>query len=273
MTIERTTILRRQRRQRGGGGGYAPGARRGGAAYHADPGQDRNRDQRERGEPDHRSLAIGHDDEGRHQRPERLAEIAADLKQGLRTAVPAARSGARHARRFGMKDRRPDPDQRDRPEQQGIAAAERQQREPAQGEQHRDGQRIGLRPPVRIEADDRLQQGGRQLERERDEPGLEEREAELVAKHRIERRRQRLHHVVEHVRDADRDEDAQRRAFGDAAAHGGGGWRFKRHAGRLLCKDAQGIPGADGRARTEQAPGNEASSLNVLIKCAPRFRE
>ena len=45
---------------------------------------------RERRESQHRALADGHDDEGRHQRPQRLAEIAADLEQALREAVPAA---------------------------------------------------------------------------------------------------------------------------------------------------------------------------------------
>ena len=59
-------------------------------------------------------LAERHDDEGREQRPGRLAEIAADLKQALGEAVTAAGRRARDPRGLGMEDRAADPDHRDR---------------------------------------------------------------------------------------------------------------------------------------------------------------
>ena len=75
--------------------------------------EDHDRDEGERGEREHRPLAAGHDDEGRHQRPQRLTEIAADLEQALCKAVAAAGGGARDARGLGMENRAADPDQRD----------------------------------------------------------------------------------------------------------------------------------------------------------------
>ena len=77
-----------------------------------------NRDEGEHRESQHRTLAEGHDDEGRHQRPERLPEIAADLEQALREAVAPAGGGARVARRLGMKDCAADADHRHRDQQQ-----------------------------------------------------------------------------------------------------------------------------------------------------------
>ena len=55
-------------------------------------------------------LAEWHDDEGREQRPQRLAEIAPDLEQALGKAVPPARGRARDARRLRVKDRTADAD-------------------------------------------------------------------------------------------------------------------------------------------------------------------
>ena len=64
-----------------------------------DAQQQQDRDEGERGEGEHRELPVRHDDERRHQRPERLAEIAADLEQALREAVtpPEAARATREA--------------------------------------------------------------------------------------------------------------------------------------------------------------------------------
>ena len=105
----------------------------------ADARQDRNGDKRQRGEPDDGSLAERHDDERGHQRPERLAEIAADLKQRLRKTMASARCRARHTRSLGMEDRRSDANQRHRGQKQGIAAPEGQQRQAEKRERMASG--------------------------------------------------------------------------------------------------------------------------------------
>ena len=64
------------------------------------------------------------------------------------------------------------------------------------------------------QTDHRLKERGGELEDEGDEADLEEAQRELLAEHRIKRRRERLHHVVEHVRGAERDQDAERRGLG-----------------------------------------------------------
>jgi hypothetical protein len=50
---------------------------------------------------------------------------------------------------------------------------------------------------VGVVADDRLEQRGDQLIGERDKPDLAEIEMEAGLEHRIDRRQQRLHHVVQ----------------------------------------------------------------------------
>ena len=72
-----------------------------------------------------------------------------------------------------------------------------------------DGQRVGLRPLVGVEADDRLQQRRGELIGERDEADLPEVELEARLQHRIDRRQQRLQHVVQQVADADGDEHGE----------------------------------------------------------------
>ena len=113
-----------------------------------------------------------------------------------------------------MEHRAADADQRDRGQQHRIAEAEGEQREADEREAHRERQRVGHRAPVGEKADRGLQQRRGQLEHEGDDAGLEERKRVLVAEDRIERRGQRLHHVVEHVRAADGEENAERGGLG-----------------------------------------------------------
>ncbi|MET3819469.1 hypothetical protein ABID76_002113 [Burkholderia ambifaria] len=89
---------------------------------------------------------------------------------------------------------------------------------------HPDRQRIGLRPLVRIEPDERLQQRCGDLVGQRDQADLRERQRELALEHRIDREDQRLDHVVEHVREADRAEhrvDGARRGWSRRLGCGG----------------------------------------------------
>ena len=60
------------------------------------------------------ALPARHDEERRQQRPDRRADVAADLEQRLREPVPPARRHPRDARGLGVKHRRPDAHQRRR---------------------------------------------------------------------------------------------------------------------------------------------------------------
>ena len=62
---------------------------------------------------------------------------------------------------------------------------------------------------VGIDADQRLEQRGGQLESERDKTDLSEVERVGILEDRIDRRQQRLHHVVEAVAHAQRREDGE----------------------------------------------------------------
>ncbi len=61
--------------------------------------------ERKEREPGYGSLPMRHDEKGDKQRPDRRAGIAADLEQGLRQPVLAARGHARDARGFRVEDR------------------------------------------------------------------------------------------------------------------------------------------------------------------------
>ena len=74
--------------------------------------------------------------------------------------------------------------------------------------------RVRLRPLVGEETDHGLQQRGRHLEREGQEADLAESEPVVGFQDRINRRQQRLHHVVQQMAEADRGEDGERRRGG-----------------------------------------------------------
>ena len=74
---------------------------------------------------------------------------------------------------------------------------------PDQREAHAGRERIRHRTAIRVEADQRLQQGRGELIRQRDEPDLSEIQVERDLQQRIDRRHQRLHHVVQEVAKAD----------------------------------------------------------------------
>ncbi len=106
-----------------------------------------------------------------------------------------------------------------------------QQEHARERERHADRQRIRLRPPVCVEADDRLQQRGGELVGQRDQTDLAEIEVEAALEDRIDRRQQRLHHVVQQVAEAQRRQDAECRARGEGT--GAGGHERRSGGGRL----------------------------------------
>ena len=156
--------------------------------------------------------------------------------------MPPPGSGAGHARSLGVKDRAADADDRDRDQDQRVGAGEGEQREADQRKGHARGQNSVHRSPVEAHTDQRLEERGRDLEDEGDRSDLEERQRELVPKHRIERRRQRLHRVVEHVRRAERRDHAD----GRGRLGLGAGTRTVVHVGRR-CRQIESPPAAAGR--------------------------
>ena len=78
-----------------------------------------------------------------------------------------------------------------------IMGSDGQESKPDKRERHADRQRIGHRALVSIGADDRLQQRGGDLEGQREKADLLEIEAIILLEHRIDGRKQRLHHVIE----------------------------------------------------------------------------
>ena len=92
-----------------------------------------------------------------------------------------------------------------------IAAGVRQHDQADQRRAHAGDQRVGLRPAVRVHADDGLQQRGGELKRQRDQADLAEVEAVGVLDDGIDRRQQRLHHVVQQMREAEREDDREGR--------------------------------------------------------------
>ncbi len=166
-------------------------------------------------EPGDARLAVGHYDRRREQGADGRADIAADLEDRLGEAVTAARRQTSDAGRFRMEDRRADPDQPGRDQKHAVCRRDRQQDQAAEARAHPDGQRVGLRPLVGVDADERLQQRCRHLEGESDQPDLSVVEGERVLEDRVDRRQQRLDRVVEEVRDAERDQDREYRWVSD----------------------------------------------------------
>ncbi len=121
-----------------------------------------------------------------------------------------------------MEDRAADADDSHRQQGQCVGAGERQQHQADQREGHAGWQNEIQRPPVQAHPDQGLKEGGGELKDERNEADLEKAQRESLAEHRIERRRERLHHVVEHMRGAERDQDANRRRFHPPTARRGG---------------------------------------------------
>ena len=91
-----------------------------------------HRQQCGRREPGNARLALRDHDKGGEDRPQRGADVAADLEQGLGQTVPSARGQARDSRSFGVKDSGADADQRRRQHQDRVATSAGQQEQRTQ---------------------------------------------------------------------------------------------------------------------------------------------
>ena len=169
----------------------------------ADPPQDQNREKRDRGEPGDARLAERHHDQRRQHRTHRGAKTAAELKHRLRETESSAGGQPRDPRRFGVKHRRAQADQRGGNEDDGISRRHAEQQQPEKRKAHAERQRKRLCLPVGHVTDHRLQQRRGELERQRDQADLGVVERIALFKDRIHRGNQRLHGVVEEMREAD----------------------------------------------------------------------
>ncbi len=201
-----------------------------------------------------------HHDESREQRAQGLPEVSADLKQALREAVPAARRRAGDAGRLRVEDGAANADHRHREQDQQIGIGESQQHQADQREGHAGRQDEIQRPLVQAHPDQRLKERGGELEDEGDEADLEEAQREPLMEDRIERRRERLHHVVEHMRGAERDQDADRRRLG--APDGS-----RRRPQRMSAQSSRLCPRA-ARLDWRAGPKNQAAKAALCQVCA-----
>lgn len=183
-----------------------------GAVARGGPGHQDHRDQHDDGEPGQARLAARHDDRRRQQRADRIAGMAADLEQPLCQALAAGGGMAGHARRLRMEYRRAQPDQRGGEQDHRVARRESERQQPEQRRAHAGNHRIGPGALVGQPAEQRLQQGRRHLEGQRDQADLAEIELEVLFDQRVERRDHRLKQIVQQMRRAQRNEDRDQRA-------------------------------------------------------------
>ena len=120
------------------------------------------------------------------------------------------------ARRLGVEYRRAQADETHRDEEDAEALREREYDEPDEGEDHPEGQGVGLRLAVRDRAHHRLQERGGQLVREGYQTDLREVQVEAGLDEGVDGRDERLHRVVQQVRNADRDQNGEDGRFGAA---------------------------------------------------------
>ena len=97
------------------------------------------------------------------------------------------------------------------------------QAKPNQREGHANGQRIGHGALVGIGADHGLQQRSGNLERQRQKADLLEVQTVILLEHRVDGRKQRLHHVIEKMAEADCKNDGKDGCFSGSPLSGQGG--------------------------------------------------
>ena len=131
--------------------------------------------------------------------------------------MPPAGGEVRDARRFRVENRRTQADERGRSHHHRVVGGLREKNQTAQGETHPAGERVGLRLPIRVPADERLQDRSGHLKGERDQADLDEAEVKARLEERINRRDKRLDGVVEQMRKTDREENREHRRTGRPA--------------------------------------------------------
>ena len=149
-----------------------------------------------------------------------VPEAAAKLEHRLRETKATTRGQPRNARRFRVEHRRTQPHQRRRDQDDHVMLSDAEQQQAEERRSHADGKRERLRLLVGEMSDHRLQQRGGELERQRDQSDLREVQRVIVLQDRIHRSDQRLHGVVEEVREADAGEHdigRRRRRPGDGS--------------------------------------------------------
>ena len=225
---------------------YPPPLRQHGAVPSAYPHQYQGCQQGRRGKPPHGALAMGQHDDGRQERPDGAAAVAAHLEDGLRQALASARGHLRHAGSLGMEHRGAASYQ-GHGEQDGIEmVGESQGQEPRQREAHAQGKGIGPRVAVGVKPYEGLEDGGGHLEHQRDDTYLGEREPQVVLDDGIHGRDDGLHHVVEQMAKAYGEQYGEGRlrlhvgvslqflydshvcVFASVSAHAAGGSRARR---------------------------------------------
>ncbi len=120
------------------------------------------------------------------------------------------------------------PTNADRDQHERETAGEREDDEADEGEAHPERERIRLRPAVGVEPHKRLEERGGELIHERDQSDVPEIQLERVFQNRINRRDERLHGVVEQMRETERGQNGQDRSIRGRA----GRLRF-RHRRRI----------------------------------------
>ena len=165
------------------------------------------------GEPRYGVLSEGQDDERCEQRTECRTAVAAHLEDRLCETFLAARRQLRHARRRRVEHGRAKAYDAHSQQYEQIVLGERKHEQSGEREAHANGERIGARMAVGRQSGEGLQNGGCHLKDERYDADLREREVELVLEDRIDRRNDRLYHVVQKVRYATNDEHVIDRAL------------------------------------------------------------
>jgi len=117
-------------------------------------------------------------------------------------------------------------EQRSPDQHQPIAVRQRQYGQPREREERATGQGERCRALVCIQSDDRLKYRRRDLIGQRDQADLAKAQPQPRLEARIDRRKQRLHHVIEQVAEADRHDHAE----DGAVCHCAGSRRYHRHA-------------------------------------------
>ena len=157
-----------------------------------------------------------------------IADPVAAAQAGTATARSHSVRRRPCGRRAKIRDGRRRTPGRPSPRRQDhwIAVGDRQQQQAEQAAAHGDRKGERLRPLVGHHADDRLQQRRGQLKCQGDQADLPEVQPIGVLQDRVDRRDQRLVHVIQKVAEAQRHQDRECRA--------GVGVRVAGHAGDRL---------------------------------------
>ena len=162
-----------------------------------------------------------------------------------RSTAPG-RAGRRKpcARRARIRDGTPTnpSDQRGGDQQHREARRSRSSSSPIRVKPMPTASEYGFGLPVGVDADERLQQRGGELEGERDQADLGEARGRNLLEQRIDRRQQRLHHVVEQVAEAQHQQDRHRGTRGgfDRRAGSYHAWR-QRRADRVFNRETGNV--------------------------------